>query len=390
MNATTLKNSARLAILFALRMLGLFIILPVFALHAQNLNGGTDLFWVGFALGAFGLTQVLFQIPYGMASDIFGRKPLIFIGLILFLLGSFLGFLSKDILTLTLARALQGAGAFSGVVTALATDITPEEDLTKTMAMIGSSIALMFALSLVLSPVLYGFIGLNGIFFVVFLFSFFSFFILKKLPNPPPSSTVNLKKISKVKMFQSILKNKDLNLLNLGIFLLSLIQTSFFIFIPTRLVLIDLPAFTHWRAYLPAIFGAFLVMIPFILYAEKKGKLSLVFRFAIFLLFFPILGLYFSDFHFWNTVFYLFLFFVSFNVLEALLPSGVAKIAPPDLKGLAMGIYNTAQSAGIFCGGILGGWLAKHWGNFAILELCFCVCILWLFLTKNQNFLNKS
>lgn len=394
MNAITRKNSIALAILFALRMFGLFIILPVFTLHAQKIPGGADLFWVGFALGAFGLTQVFCQIPYGIASDIFGRKPLILLGLFLFASGSLLGFFSQDLLTLTLARALQGAGAFSGVITALATDIIPDSDITKTMAMIGSTIALMFALSLVFSPIFYGYFSLNGIFLLVFCLTLPALWILYQLPENPASfkqkSTVNAQKISKFAMLKSVFFNGDLALLNIGIFLLSIIQTAFFIVVPARLLLENLAAFEHWKAYLPAIFTAFLVMVPFIIFAEKKNKMAFVFRLNIAFILLTALGLYFSPLSLWLSIFWLFLFFVAFNVLEATLPLLVARRSPSHLKGSAMGIYNTAQSAGMFVGGGLGGLLAKYAGHHAILLGSFLIGIIWLWLTKNQNFAPKK
>ncbi len=378
-----------LAALFALRMFGLFIILPVFTLAAQNLPDGNDLFWVGFALGAFGLSQVFFQIPYGSFSDIYGRKKLIFIGLIFFGAGSLLGAVSDSVFMLTIARFLQGAGAFSGVISALAADITVDEDLTKTMAMIGSSIALMFALSLILSPILFGFIGLNGIFACVFLLTIPAFWILHKLPENPQFSTVNRKKFSKNDL-KNIFWNTDLNALNLGIFLLSSIQTAFFILLPRRLLLENLEPHQHFLAYTPAIIAAVIVMVPLIILAEKKNKMAAIFRLNIAFIAATALGLYFFPHHFWNLVFWIFLFFVAFNVLEATLPSLLARRCPPEVKGTAMGIYNTAQSAGMFFGGMAGGALGKYYGEASILVMCVLFSVVWLILTKKQNFAPKK
>ena len=389
MNKETKKNSTMLAALFALRMFGLFIILPVFTLAAQNLPDGRDLFWVGFALGAFGLSQVFFQIPYGIFSDIYGRKPLIFIGLIFFGAGSLLGALSDSVFMLTIARILQGAGAFSGVISALAADITVDQELTKTMAMIGSSIALMFALSLILSPILFGFVGLNGIFACVFLLTIPAFWILHKLPENPQLSTVNRRKFSKEDL-KKIFLNTDLNALNTGIFLLSSIQTAFFILLPRRLLFENLPTHQHYLAYTPAILLAVVVMVPFIISAEKKNKMAFVFRLNIAFIALTAIGLYFFPHHFWNLVFWIFLFFVAFNVLEATLPSLLARRCPPEVKGTAMGVYNTAQSAGMFFGGMMGGALGKFYGEASILVMCLFFALLWLFFTKKQNFAPKK
>ena len=229
---------------------------------------------------------------------------------------------------------------------------------------------------------------------LVFCLTLPALWILYQLPENPATfkqkSTVNAQKISKFAMLKSVFFNGDLALLNIGIFLLSIIQTAFFIVVPARLILENLAAFEHWKAYLPAIFTAFLVMVPFIIFAEKKNKMAFVFRLNIAFILLTALGLYFSPLSLPLSIFWLFLLFVAFNVLEATLPSLVARRSPSHLKGSAMGIYNTAQSAGMFVGGGLGGLLAKYAGHHAILIGSFLIGIIWLWLTKNQNFAPKK
>lgn len=391
------KYSLMLSTLFSLRMFGLFIILPIFTLHAATLPDGNNLTLIGFALGAFGLLQVFLQIPYGIASDFFGRKKLIYIGLILFLLGSVVGIFADSVLQLTISRALQGAGAFSGVVSAFAADLIIPKHLTKAMAMIGSSIALMFAISLVAAPFLYGIISLNGIFAITAFLTLPAFLITYFLPE------TGLHKNNKqniLHLIKFVLTNKNLCLLNLGILLLSFLQTSFFISIPKLLqTAVNLDLQQHWRVYLPAIFLSLIFMIPPIILAETKNKMALVFRSNILLLAIINICLYLMlmfmqenlEFAFWKITGLVFLFFVAFNVLEATLPSLVAKHSDINTKGTAMGFYNTSQSLGIFLGGFFGGYLAQNFGISYIFVAGLIVAILWLAITflAKQNFTSQ-
>lgn len=383
------KYSLMLSALFSLRMFGLFIILPIFTLHAATLPDGNNLTLIGFALGAFGLLQVFLQIPYGIASDFFGRKKLIYIGLILFLLGSVVGIFADSVLQLTIARALQGAGAFSGVVSAFAADLIIPKHLTKAMAMIGSSIALMFAVSLVAAPFLYGIISLNGIFVITALLTIPAFLITYLLPE---TGLHKQNKQNILHLIKLVVKNKNLCLLNLGILLLSFIQTSFFISIPKLLqTAVKLDLQQHWRVYLPAIFLSLIFMIPPIILAETKNKMGLIFRSNILLLAVINICLYFLYFDgesFWKITGLIFLFFVAFNVLEATLPSLVAKHSDINTKGTAMGFYNTFQSLGIFLGGFLGGYIGQNLGLSYIFIGGLVVAIFWLVITfiAKQNF----
>lgn len=379
------RTGTILAAIFGLRMFGLFIILPVFALHARQLPAGDNLALVGMALGAFGLVQACLQIPYGIASDCFGRKRLIIIGLLLFAAGSLWGTLAHDVWQLAGARALQGAGAISAVVTALAADLTRPTHITRVMAMIGSSVALVFALSLVLSPLLYGWVGMAGIFLITALLVLPALFFLTRLPPEPPRHS------DPKPPFWRVLRQGNLVPLNLGIFFLSVIQTALFVTLP-RLIADEagLAASEHWKLYLPAVLLSFVVMVPAIIAAEKHGKMAPIFRGAILLIAFIGLGLSTLTHSLWLLALALLLFFIAFNILEATLPSLVARQAPGAAKGTAMGIYNTAQSSGMFCGGLLGGALAQYLGDNAVFLMCIILSLLWLIITTRQVFIPRT
>ncbi|WP_286757706.1 MFS transporter, partial [Ralstonia sp. RL] len=331
------RTGASLASIFALRMLGLFLILPVFSVHAKTLPGGDDLALVGFALGAYGLTQACFQIPYGVASDYFGRKQVIVAGLILFALGSFVAAWAPDMTWIIVGRVLQGAGAISAAVTALAADLTREQHRTKVMAMIGSSIGLVFALSLVGAPVLYGWIGMSGLFVLTGVLALAAIGLLLKAVPPAPAPHGHEKL-----PLRRVLFDADLLRLNLGIFTLHMVQMAMFVVLPHALVDFGgLPAAAHWQVYLPAVLVSFVVMVPAIIAAERKDRMRPVFLAAVGLLVVVQLGLYLLHESLELLALWLLLFFVAFNVLEATLPSLVSRTAPPAAKGAALGVYNT-------------------------------------------------
>jgi len=349
------RTGASLAGIFGLRMLGLFLILPVFAIHARGLPGGDNLTLVGLALGIYGLTQACFQIPFGMASDRFGRKPVIILGLTLFAIGSAIAALSTDIYWIIAGRAIQGAGAISAAVTALAADLTREQHRTKVMAMIGSSIGMVFAVSLVLAPVLYAAIGMSGIFWLTAGLALLAVVVLRRVVPTPPK--VEAKPVK----FKGVLRNTQLLRLNLGIFTLHLVQMAMFVVIPAALVAKGgLPVASHWKVYLPAVLVSFLFMVPAIITAERKNRLKPVFLAAIVLLLLTQLGFLFGRTGMWPIAVGLVFFFVAFNILEATLPSLVSRVAPPNAKGAALGVYNTTQALGLFIGASLGGWLNQH------------------------------
>jgi MFS family permease len=376
------RAGASLASIFALRMLGLFLILPVFSVYAAGLPGGDNLALVGFALGAYGLTQAIFQIPYGIASDIFGRKRVIVIGLLVFAFGSFVAAWAPDLHWIIVGRVLQGAGAISAAVTALAADLTREEHRTKVMAMIGSSIGLVFALSLVGAPVLYGWIGMGGLFVMTGLLALAAIVLLFKAvpPAPPPHGHEKLP-------LRRVILDADLMRLNLGIFMLHMMQMAMFVVLPHALVGHGgLAAADHWMVYLPAVLVSFVVMVPAIIAAERKDKMRPVFRAAVALLVVVQLGLLFFGQGLWTLGLWLLLFFVAFNILEASLPSLVSRTAPAGARGAALGVYNTTQAMGLFVGGALGGYIAQHFGDNAVFAACAGLAVVWSGVAATMNF----
>jgi len=376
------RAGVSLASIFALRMLGLFLILPVFAVYAKTLPGGDNLALVGFALGAYGLTQAVFQIPFGIASDLWGRKLVIVIGLLIFALGSFVAAWAPDMHWIIVGRILQGMGAISAAVTALAADLTREEHRTKVMAMIGSSIGLVFALSLVGAPLLYGWIGMHGLFIMTGVLALAAIGLLLKAvpPAPPPHGHEKLP-------LRRVVFDADLMRLNLGIFVLHMVQMAMFVVLPHALV--DhggLEAAAHWKVYLPAVLVSFAIMVPAIIAAERKDKMRPIFRAAIALLVVVQLGLLFFGHSLWTLALWLLLFFVAFNILEATLPSLVSRTAPPAAKGAALGVYNTTQAIGLFIGGAGGGYIAQHFGDNAVFAACAVLMLLWLAVANSMNF----
>ncbi|MDQ5904041.1 MAG: hypothetical protein QG584_1259 [Pseudomonadota bacterium] len=370
------RAGASLAAIFALRMLGLFLILPVFAVHAQGIPGGNDLTLVGIAIGAYGLTQSMLQIAFGAASDRFGRKPVIILGLVIFAIGSLVAAMAPDIYWVIAGRILQGAGAISAAVTALAADLTREQHRTKVMAMIGSSIGLVFALSLVIAPVLYQAIGMGGLFGMTGALALAAILlVLYVVPEPPPPEQHDDGPVP----FSKIALDPQLLRLNFGIFTLHLAQMAMFVVIPLALVkAAGLALSDHWKVYLPALLLSFVLMIPAIIVAEKKNKTKQVFNAAILLILFTQVGFAMFGEGVWSLGFFLFVFFVGFNILEASLPSMISRIAPPQSKGLALGIYNTTQAFGLAAGGALGGFLAQRLGADAVYAACGLLTLAWL------------
>ncbi len=376
------RVGASLASIFALRMLGLFLILPVFSIHAATMPGGENLMLVGLALGAYGLTQAVFQIPYGIASDLVGRKPVIVVGLLIFAFGSFVAAWAPDMHWMIVGRVLQGAGAISAAVTALAADLTREEHRTKVMAMIGSSIGLVFALSLVGAPLLYGWVGMAGLFSLTGILALSAIvLLLKAVPAvPKPNGHIKLP-------MRAVLTNPDLLKLNLGIGVLHMIQMAMFVVLPHALLSRGgLPAAEHWKVYLPAVLVSFVIMVPAIIAAEKRDKMRLVFCSAVALTAVVQLGLFLFSDGLWTLGLWLMLFFVAFNILEASLPSLVSRTAPPAAKGAALGVYNTTQAIGLFIGGAAGGYIAQHFGDNAVFSACIVLALVWLVVAGSMNF----
>jgi MFS family permease len=371
MNPTELRAGATLAGVFGLRMLGLFLILPVFALHAPRLAGGDDLTLVGVALGAYGLSQAILQIPFGMASDRWGRKPVIYVGLVIFAAGSFLAAAASDIWTAIAGRTLQGAGAISSVVVALAADLTREQHRTKVIAMIGAMIGFAFALSLVVAPALYERIGMAGLFVLTGVLCLAAMAVVKTLvPDAAaaaPRAPASGKGIFDIELLR----------LNFGIFVLHMVQMAMFVVLPPLLVTAGLPGAEHWKLYLPVVLASFALMVPPVLWADRRNRPKPVMVGAVALLLAVQTGLAFMGTTLAALAVLLLAFFAAFNVLEALLPSLVSRIAPAHARGAAIGVYNTTQTLGLFFGGLMGGWVADRYGVAAVFTTCALLAALW-------------
>jgi len=381
MTSVELRAGVSLAGVFGLRMLGLFFILPVLAVHAANIRGGDDLTLVGLALGAYGLSQGILQIPFGMASDSWGRKPVLYAGLAVFAAGSFLGMIAHDIWTMIAARLLQGAGAISSVAMALAADLTREQHRTKVMAMIGSMIGLMFALSLVGAPLLYRVIGMDGLFALTGALCLAAMAVVKfQVPEPPSPQLPPGRAARAAGSVRAALLDAELLRLNAGIFILHVVLYAMFVVVPPLLVQAGLELPEHWKLYLPVVLGSFVLMVPAILYADRRNASKPVLLGAVTLLLgteaaFAALGGGIAA-----LAALMLGFFVAFNVLEALLPSLVSRIAPAQGRGAAIGVYNTTQTLGVFFGGLLGGWIASHYGTTGVFAVCAVLSVVWLVL----------
>lgn len=370
------RASGSLATIFAMRMLGLFLVLPVFALEAARYPGGDDPARVGLAMGIYGLTQGLLQIPFGMASDRFGRKRVIIIGLLVFAAGSLLAAMATSLNGLIVGRSLQGAGAVSAAVTALLADQTRDEVRTKAMALVGASIGLMFALSLVLAPLLAAAVGLAGLFWLTAVLALAGVAVVLWWTPPEPLQHKNQPR----GRLADVLRHPALLRLDFGVFVLHAVQLAMWVAIPALLVQAGLPKGDHWWVYLPAVLGSFFVMGATLFPLERKGYLRAVFLSAVGLITLVQLGLLMvaGQPGIASLAVLLFVFFCGFNVLEASQPSMASRVAPPHARGAALGVYNTLQSLGFFAGGALGGWLAKNHGPTGVFAVCAGLMLLWL------------
>jgi MFS family permease len=373
MNPTELRAGVALAGVFGLRMLGLFFILPVLAVHAAGIAGGDNLTLVGVALGAYGLAQGILQIPFGAASDRWGRKPVLYAGLAIFAAGSFLGCVADDIWTMIAARVLQGAGAISSVAMALAADLTREQHRTKVMALIGSTIGLMFALSLVGAPLLYRAIGMDGLFALNGVLCLAAIALVKfQVPDPSAPAPSRARGSAR-----GALRDAELLRLNGGIFILHIVLYAMFVVVPPLLVDSGLALPEHWKLYLPVVLGSFLLMVPAILHADRRNQAKRVLLGAVALLAASEAALAAFGTGIWALAALMLAFFVAFNVLEALLPSLVSRVAPAEGRGTAIGVYNTTQTLGVFFGGLIGGGVAAAFGTTGVFALCAVLVAVW-------------
>lgn len=376
------RSALSLGSIFALRMLGLFLILPVFAVYARHLPGGESAFAVGLTLGIYGLTQGILQIPFGAASDRWGRKPVIAAGLLIFAAGSILAALGSDIWTVMAGRALQGMGAVSAAVTAMISDSVRDRVLTKAMAIVGSSIGLTFAFSLVASPVLAHYIGVSGLFWLTAVLSLAAVWVTYRVV---PDAPLVRKDAGTGSDWKATVFNPDLLRLNAGIFILHMAMMAVFVVIPVEMSHLGLPVSEHWQVYLPAVILSFGVLMPSISRAERAGKMKTLFLAAVLLLACVFAGFAAADDSLAAIGVLLFAFFCGFNILEATLPSFVSRTADASAKGLALGVYNTTQSIGLFVGGALGGWLSQTFGRTGVYAFCLVMTLVWFFIARGMT-----
>ncbi|STY30850.1 transporter, major facilitator family [Legionella wadsworthii] len=363
-------------------MLGLFLLIPVFSIYADNLQGATPAL-IGLALGIYGLAQGLLQMPFGILSDKIGRKPIITMGLLLFALGSLFGALTHSIYGMIFARALQGTGAIGSVLIALLADLTPDEQRTRAMAVIGMSIGTSFSLAMVLSPALTHRFGLSGIFYLTTVLAITGIMILHFIIPKPVKERFHVDSETNPALLNQVISNLQLQRLNLGIFCQHFILTATFFAIPFILKKqVQLGNLTQqWHFYLPLMLIAFILMIPFIILAEKKKQMKSVFVFSVLFIAISQLFLAFSFENWISLCVLMLIYFVAFNILEAVLPSLVSKQANPNCKGTAMGVYSTSQFLGIFIGGALSGVLYQWNSNKGIFITNAVVSCLWLLVS---------
>jgi MFS family permease len=369
-----------LALLYVFRMLGLFMVFPVMMLYGRDYIGQTP-FLLGAALGIYGLTQAVFQIPLGLLSDFWGRKPVIFMGLIIFALGSVVAAFADSVWGLIIGRALQGAGAIASAVLALVGDLTSEQNRTRAMAIIGASIGLSFAVAMFMGPMLASLGGLSVIFWVTSGLALVGIVILlRAVPNPPAHSYRGAEGLAVPALFSRALKNLHLLRLNFAIFILHFVLTATFVAAPLVLEEAGKPSSSHWHYYLPVMLMAFVAMVPLIFVAERKRKVKGVLLFSIAMLAASLFGLALGGGFSWRWSAAIFCFFTAFNLLEATLPSWLSKQAPAGSKGTAMGIYSTCQFLGASVGGFVGGYLVQHFGVDEVFIIAAVCCLVWLII----------
>lgn len=384
MDSVEKRSVMSLAMLYATRMLGLFMVLPVFVLYGQELAGASEVL-IGLAIGAYGLSQALFQVPFGALSDRYGRKRMILIGLLLFFAGSVIAALSEHIYGVIFGRFLQGAGAIASVLMALLSDLTSEQSRTKAMAFVGMSIGISFSVALVLGPLVAAFGGLQAIFWLTAIMALVgAAWLVAMVPTP-----VNNFQNRDTRLFQDqlteVFKRPDLLRLDFGIFVLHMILTAMFIAVPLSLIEhSEMALDQHWWVYLSVMTLSFFAMVPFIIIAETKQKMKPIFLLAITLLGVSAAASSYGQYSFWAFWGCLFVFFMAFNLLEASLPSLVSKLCPAGSKGTAMGVYSTSQFFGAFVGGLLGGALLAKFGETGVYVFSALACVLWLLVAMGM------
>ena len=372
------RAAAALAAVFSVRLLGLFMIYPVFAAYAGTLAGANP-YLIGEALGIYGLSQGLLQIPFGLLSDRVGRKVMIVLGLVLFGAGSAVAAISATIGGVIIGRALQGAGAVGSVILALVADLTGEDSRTTAMAMVGITIGASFLVALLAGPVVANFIGVAGIFWLMVALALVGIAITQFVVPSPPRLRVHRDAEAVPALLGAVLRNRELLRLDIGIFALHAMLTASFLVVPDLLRgTVGVAVHDQWIVYLPVLLVSIAAMVPAIIVAEKYRRMKGVFIGAVITLVASQIMLFYGSGDVFVLLAALIVFFSAFNVMEASLPSLISKVAPPDVKGTAMGVYSSLQFLGIFVGGIIGGMAHQHGGSPGVFVLTTVLAVIWL------------
>jgi len=378
MNPSELRSALALAGIFGLRMLGLFLLLPVFSIHAKDLPGGDQAFFIGLALGIFNIVQACFHIPLGRLSDRIGRKKVVLWGLSLFVAGALICAAKDDLLWISIGRGVMGAGAISAAVSAWVADLTREQVRSQAMALVGASISLSFAVSLVVAAPLYRMISLSGMFLVLAILGAVAMVVAYfVLPNNRPEMHAQQDSLKVVFLRPELMR------LNIGVFVLNATQVAMFLVVPRLLEQAGFPLSAHWQIYLSVVLLSFIFMVPLLIYGEKKQRIRLVLLVAIILL--VIAEIIFSQA---SSVMLiaaaLLIYFIGFNLLEALQPSLVTRYAK-ESKGTALGVYNTTQSIGLFTGAVMGGLLMDSHGDLSVFVMGAAMLLCWLIIAWSMR-----
>ena len=375
MNSTERLLALKVSLIMSVRMLGLFMLFPVMSVYAGDYDSSTP-FLIGMAIGIYGLTQALLQIPFGYLSDRFGRKPILIIGLLIFLLGSIVAANATNIIFVVMGRALQGGGAISAVLMAFLADSVSENNRAKANAFVGFQIGVAFMVSLIIGPIITSRIGLSGLFWVIGLLSIIAMLIVLSLQHSKP---VNYYRLS-FGAFRETL-GRELVTLDFSVFSLHLILASGFIVMPLLIMENQIVSMAdNWQLYFPAVLLSFIGMIPLIIISEKFKKTKYILLLSIFLLIISQIIFFISDLNFSVFLITLTIFFVAFNSVEAILPSLLARTANPSKRGLAMGIFSTSQFLGTFIGGAIGGLIYDIYDLNSVFLFTIFVAIIWWFM----------
>lgn len=384
MTPVELRATWGLGTVFSLRMLGMFMVLPVLTTYGMALQGASESL-IGLAIGIYGLAQAIFQIPFGLLSDRIGRKPLIVGGLLVFVLGSIIAASTTSIWGVILGRALQGSGAIAAAVMALLSDLTREQNRTKAMAFIGISFGVTFAIAMVLGPIITHALGLHALFWMIAILASCGILItLLVVPNAP-HHVLNRESGMVKGSIREVLMQPRLLKLNIGILCLHILLMSSFVALPGQFEQAGFPAEQHWKIYLVTMLIAFVAVVPFIIYAEVKRRMKRVFICCVALILIAEIVLWGAGSHFWTLVIGVQLFFLAFNLMEAILPSLISKESPAGYKGTAMGIYSTSQFLGVAIGGSLGGWIFDQFDAQTVFLMGAIVATLWLLLSSTMQ-----